>query len=280
MLKQMVDIISKSFPLEQATREALWIKSELQEDKWISACHEREKQVPLQYILGNQPFGKLDLLCKPNVLIPRLDTEEWVLEACDLLKDHKIDNTVDYCTGSGCVGLTLAVELQSKIYCIDYKNEAVILTKENMERNIDLLQSPVEVLRGDIFDKVLPPLGDFKNPNVNSILFSNPPYIPQEDLVINEVEESVLKYEPVDALLGDLEFYNALSNDILLPNPAFKAFVFELGYLKQASCIRKNLPSTWTVGIRNDSSNHLRNVVGWKTGSKFDVLKNMVHKII
>lgn len=34
-------------------------------------CIERSKGKPLQYILGSQPFGDLDILCRPSVLIPR-----------------------------------------------------------------------------------------------------------------------------------------------------------------------------------------------------------------
>ena len=34
-------------------------------------CYEREKGKPLQYLLGSQPFGNLDILCRPGVLIPR-----------------------------------------------------------------------------------------------------------------------------------------------------------------------------------------------------------------
>ena len=34
-------------------------------------CLERGKGVPLQYILGTQPFGNLDIICKRDVLIPR-----------------------------------------------------------------------------------------------------------------------------------------------------------------------------------------------------------------
>ena len=32
---------------------------------------ERASGKPLQFVLGNQPFGELDILCKPGVLIPR-----------------------------------------------------------------------------------------------------------------------------------------------------------------------------------------------------------------
>lgn len=36
-----------------------------------SLCHRRGRGEPLQYLLGTQPFGNLDLKCRPGVLIPR-----------------------------------------------------------------------------------------------------------------------------------------------------------------------------------------------------------------
>lgn len=109
----MIKIISKSYSLQQAKQEAVWISQELPESKWFDACEKRSNLVPLQYILGNQPFGKLDIKCEEGVLIPRLDTEEWVLEATNLLKNINIDNLIDYCTGSGCIGLGFASELNN-----------------------------------------------------------------------------------------------------------------------------------------------------------------------
>lgn len=37
-------------------------------------CHKRSRGVPLQYILGDQPFGDLEILCRRGVLIPRCET--------------------------------------------------------------------------------------------------------------------------------------------------------------------------------------------------------------
>lgn len=34
-------------------------------------CRRRSQGVPLQYILGDQPFGDLEILCQRGVLIPR-----------------------------------------------------------------------------------------------------------------------------------------------------------------------------------------------------------------
>lgn len=54
-------------------RRCLWSKYQLSGQKSVlgSMCRARSKGMPLQYILGNQPFGDLDILCKRGVLIPR-----------------------------------------------------------------------------------------------------------------------------------------------------------------------------------------------------------------
>lgn len=36
-----------------------------------SVCRARSRGMPLQYILGDQPFGDLEILCERGVLIPR-----------------------------------------------------------------------------------------------------------------------------------------------------------------------------------------------------------------
>jgi methylase of polypeptide subunit release factors len=41
------------------------------EDRLLDLCRRRAKGEPLQYILGSQPFGDLDIKCEPGVLIPR-----------------------------------------------------------------------------------------------------------------------------------------------------------------------------------------------------------------
>lgn len=280
VLEKMVETISKSYPVKQARQEAVWITQELPQKEWLNASHLRSKLVPLQYILGSQPFGKLDISCKKGVLIPRLDTEEWVLEASDILRDVKIDHIVDYCTGSGCIGLGFASELRNttQIECIDFKDEAVDLARKNHELNSSNIQTQIKFHKGSVFDQYLPSDANYLDERSHNMLVSNPPYIPEEDLISPEVEESVLRYEPRDALLGDSEFYEALCSEILIKNKSFKGFIFELGYMRQAQTVAKLLDrKLWNVGIRNDKSGKLRNVLGWKSNSPFTVLENMVH---
>ncbi|AWU77919.1 uncharacterized protein C5L36_0D06450 [Pichia kudriavzevii] len=283
LIESMVRTISKSFPLEQARREAMWISKELPQSQWINASKKRSQLVPLQYILGTQPFGKLDLMCKPGVLIPRLDTEEWVLESASLLQHVQIDRIIDYCTGSGCIGLGYASELVKvgRIDMIDYKNDAIKLSTDNSIRNEVDLNIPVSIKEGNLLQGFLPMDPVIADPARNNILVSNPPYIPEGDLHGPEVEPSVSKYEPADALLGDLEFYEALCDKIINPFPSFKGFIFELGYFSQAKLVSELLNrNEWTIGIRNDSSGNLRNVIGWRKHSEFKVLEGMINKCL
>lgn len=70
--------------LPSALNELRWIREHVQELQRgrppsplrteyhvVSLCRRRGKGEPLQYVLGSQPFGNLDLKCRPGVLIPR-----------------------------------------------------------------------------------------------------------------------------------------------------------------------------------------------------------------
>ena len=65
--------------LSSALTELRWIREHIrstrssspEEARLVRLCQIRGKGVPLQYVLGTQPFGQLDLKCRPGVLIPR-----------------------------------------------------------------------------------------------------------------------------------------------------------------------------------------------------------------
>ncbi|KAH3664223.1 hypothetical protein OGAPHI_004574 [Ogataea philodendri] len=244
---------------------------ELPVDRWAGAVEERAKHVPLQYILGSQPFGELNIKCRPGVLIPRNETEEW----CERLKEvvEKIPDkvsVVDYCTGTGCVALSMAtLSNVEKITAFDIDESALRLARENLKLNKDLLQTPVSFEKGNLLQEKHPKLAA-------TLLLSNPPYIPEKDFNLQGgVEQSVLLYEPRSALVGDLEFYTALAE--LLRTGSFKAFVFEIGYREQALHTKKLLPA-WTCGIRTDSHGNVRNVVGWQ--QEWNALRSMCDELL
>ena len=86
---------------------------ELDENKIIPLL-DRLKDEPLGYILSKQRFLKRDFYINKDVLIPRYETEELTLLALNDIKNYKYDDLVilDMCSGSGCIGISLDLELE------------------------------------------------------------------------------------------------------------------------------------------------------------------------
>ena len=91
-----------------------------QEAEFLSAIERRKTGFPVAYITGHKEFFGLDFYVTPDVLIPKPDTELLVELALDALEDkfrakpEAIPTVCDMCTGSGCVGLSIAKTLSDK----------------------------------------------------------------------------------------------------------------------------------------------------------------------
>ncbi|KAH7411715.1 S-adenosyl-L-methionine-dependent methyltransferase [Phaeosphaeria sp. MPI-PUGE-AT-0046c] len=158
---------------------------------------------PLQYILGTEYFGDLEIRCAPGVLIPRPDTAASVTHLVHLI--HNANNlpaelrVLDLCTGTGCIPLLFQHELSSRrpdirlsTLGVDVSGKALNLAALNRQRlsNATHNQSAaqLELVKADILldpfadrDYGTPPLKNVLNyrklPNFWDILISNPPYI-------------------------------------------------------------------------------------------------------
>ena len=259
--------------LQSAVNELRWIKSHVDETKTsrkaahlADLCRQRGRGVPLQYILGSQPFGSLDIKCRPGVLIPRPETEAYTCHLVNLIKsgellgqrkDSKIHelNVIDFCTGTGCIPLLLFSYLQTSftqlnVRGVDISLPALQLAKENIAHNIKLgsLAKPaglqdLTITRGDVFND-----GDIQDIAKSQwdILVSNPPYISLDvwNHGRSQLGYSVRKYEPRLALVPEDDlprsvecdnadvFYARLLDIASLLQP--KAVLLEIGDQDQA----------------------------------------------
>lgn len=239
--------------IESAQRELSWIKSELPVANWHNAIIRRSHYEPLQYILGTQPFGELDIICKPGVLIPRWETEGWVLRLADTIisKNPSEIAILDVCTGTGCIAILLnhllsAKGIKNSVTAIDISSRAIEVAKLNAKTH----NSTVTFVCEDIFKMDI---------DKYDLIVSNPPYIPPREMLL--VERSVQLYEPELALIGDLEFYDQLVRLVELANASW--YVFEVGYQQQANRVME-LMDNWKIDTWSDSRGHLRCVVGEK----------------
>jgi len=135
--------------------------------RFASYVERRLANEPLQYIEGSVPFGPVDLVVDPRVLVPRPETEYMFEQAAASVTNPGV--IVDLCTGSGNLALALAATFpDAAVYAVDLSEDAAAVARGNAVRNgLD-----VTVLTGDLFDP-LPPdmLGTV------DLLVSNPPYL-------------------------------------------------------------------------------------------------------
>jgi len=189
----------------------------------------RRRRIPLAQILGRQSFYGLDFFVNEDVLIPRADTEclvDLVLEDYAELakqgeKTYAEKRILDLCTGSGCIGISVAKHLPyQELLLVDLSEKALAMAKKNAEKhlgeNVTLLQS--DLLTGVQGKKF-------------SLLLSNPPYIVSR--VIPGLDREVSEYEPKMALDGGedgLVFYRRIAKEakaVLLPGARL---YLEIGY--------------------------------------------------
>lgn len=179
---------------------------------------------PVQYLTHNACFYGYDFYVDENVLIPRFETEELVeniLYRYDkYFKGQRID-VCDVACGSGCIGITLNKEEPNmQVVATDISFEALEVAKKNaINLNADVL-----FLQGDM----LKPLQGRKF----DIFVSNPPYIPDEELVM----PLVLENEPKLALFGGsdgLKFYRIIFNGVKNIIKDRAMLCFEHGYDKK-----------------------------------------------
>ncbi len=159
---------------------------------------------PWQYIGGKADFYGLSFYIDNRALIPRPETEELVLLALDLIKKEAVSQIMDACTGSGIIGITIALKTGKQVHAFDVDEGVLELAKKNAA----LHNVPVSVFRADLLSpEIWPSL-----PKVDMIV-SNPPYIAKEEALM--LDPNVLDYEPHLALFSPghpLDFYEALAS--------------------------------------------------------------------
>lgn len=152
--------------------------------------------VPVQYLIGEERFYGRSFIVNEAVLIPRPETEELVAKIVEKIeKRFRNDERITGCdigTGSGCIAITLALEISNlSMTAIDISERALSVARQNAKR---LGAHQIEFVHGDLLAPVIEKKQRFH------IVVSNPPYIETE--MIETLDRSVRDYEPRLALDG------------------------------------------------------------------------------
>ncbi len=193
-----------------------WLHAHPQEEiadltAWRSRITRRKMHEPVAYITGRKEFYGRDFHVSADTLIPRPATETLIDLLMNFLQRREdeiriadsgivcatkvlgnigdnVRSIIDIGTGSGCIAVTLKLELpEYSVYASDISERALRVAKENAQR----LGAVIDFRSGNLLD----PFTDFTEP---FIIVSNPPYIPDNEVLDADVSE----YEPSSALFG------------------------------------------------------------------------------
>ena len=193
----------------------------LEYDNLLKKIERVKNGEPFQYVLGYANFIDHNFYVDKNVLIPRQETEELVINVREMIKSlfsNKDLTIADIGTGSGAIAITLKRYFsKAHIIATDISEEALDVAIKNSESQ----KQSIEFLLGDM-TKPLESLGIELD-----VLVSNPPYIESE----KTIDEQVWEYEPHSALLANpsTHFYEEIfksAEKIMKPN---SLMAFEIG---------------------------------------------------
>jgi release factor glutamine methyltransferase len=214
----------------------------------------RASREPTAHILGSWGFYGRNFDVAADVLTPRSETELVAERAVSWAKANGARLALDLGTGSGCLAITLALEVPGlKAVATDISEKALVVARRNAERL--KAAERIEFRCGDLFAAVasrqpcsakpsfatqggaeLPVASEPGTRNqepgtaVFDLIFSNPPYIPSAE--IEKLMPEVAKWEPRGALDGGadgLDFYRRLAPECAKWLRPGGALILEIG---------------------------------------------------
>ena len=210
----------------------------------------RGRREPTAYVTGKREFYGRDFVVRTGVLIPRPETELIVDRGRELLAGAGREVAVaDLGTGSGCLAVTLALELgDARVWGTDISADAVELARENAER----LEAEVDFRVADGVSGLAAIVSERGGPL--DLIVSNPPYI--EPSEADSLAPEVREYEPEVALFapaGDPDHWlRALldaGRELLTPEGSL---LVELGHMQAERARSLASDRGWDATVHED----------------------------
>lgn len=217
-----------------------------------SFIKKRQQGIPVAYILGEKEFMGLNFRLNSDTLIPRPDTE-CLVEKIIEKNTFSSPRILDLCTGSGCIGISLASFIkEAKCDLTDISESALKKAEENALLN--KVNERTNVFKLDVL------ADDIKKGY--DIIVSNPPYIESE--VVPTLEVSL--FEPSRALDGGedgLDFYRVIVKKAYDALEEGGMLALEIGY-NQGESVKNLCADFQVVDLYKDYGNNDRVIIAIK----------------
>jgi len=156
-----------------------YLEKYLDKDKLNDGIKLLNKGVPVQYIVGDVDFYGNKIKVNKNVLIPRFETELLVEKSVSYIRKlfNREVSVIDIGTGSGCIAISIAKLIDSRVSAVDISSEALEVARENAIIN----DVDIKFQCSDVFSEVS---GRY------DIIISNPPYIRYDEEIMDIVRDN------------------------------------------------------------------------------------------
>jgi release factor glutamine methyltransferase len=230
-----------------------------QNAKFANLIKKRINGMPIAYILGHKEFFGYDFYVNKNTLIPRPETEKLVELVLNRIDKENI-RILDMGTGSGCIIISLAKELEKKgincnLQACDISSKALYVAKKNAQRH--QVTENIRFFISDLFD-------NRRLHNKYDIIVANLPYVPTTNRKNKPtIKDSSIHFEPQSAIFVDGDGSNIItrfleqSKNRLSKNGAIFLELDERNSMKIKEIAKKYF-SEKKIELLNDLSGKLR----------------------
>lgn len=201
------------------------------------------RREPIPYLIGRWPFRRWRFLVTPAVLIPRPETEELVEQARRWAQERGPLRIVDVGTGSGCIAVSLALELpMCEVLAVDISPAALAVARHNAQAH----HAPVTFYHGSLLEPVTQPI---------DLIVANLPYV--SDGEWTQLDDGVKWYEPRLALVAGADGLMLIRDLLSQARPQLRrpgAIFLEIGWQQgpAATSLARQLWPDAQVSCRRD----------------------------